>query len=178
MVGHGDPANRDRDDYYPTPAGATTALLDAQYFGDHVWECACGDGRMAEELKADDPDRTVIATDLVDRGYGQGRVDFLMERKLLAPEIVTNPPFKLAAAFARHGLYLGVERMALLLRLHFLEGSARADVLDRLAHVWVFRKRLTFSRGGEVENPKGGMIAYAWFVWDRMHGGPPTLGWL
>ena len=175
MAGAGDRANRDRDDYYPTPPAATAALLRVERFA-AVWECACGDGRMARELEAGGC--RVVATDLVDRGYGQGRIDFLMERRLLAADIVTNPPFKLGAQFARHGLNLGAGKMALLLRLGFLEGSGRGDVLDRLARVWVFRGRLTFSRRGEIADPKGGMIAYAWFVWDRAHVGPATVGWI
>ena len=122
----------------------------------------------------------VIATDLVDRGYGEARIDFLMETQLLAPNIVTNPPFKMGESFARHGLALGVRKMALLLRRQFLEGASRRDLLERtcLARVFVFSRRVTFSRGGEIEAPKGGMIAYAWFVWDRAHVGPPPLGWL
>ena len=83
----------------------------------------------------------VFGSDVADYGnpthfYGR---DFLMERK--APEgteaIVTNPPFMLANEFVRHALTL-VPRVIMLLRLAFLEGTGRSDILDegKLARVY------------------------------------------
>ena len=49
-----------------------------------------------------------------------------------------------------------------------------------LARVWVFSRRLSLNRGGTgpAYPGAGGMIAFAWYVWERGHSGPPTLGWL
>ena len=57
-----------------------------------------------------------------------------------AGTIITNPPFMLATEFVRHALEL-VPRVVMLLRLAFLEGVGRGDVLDggQLARVHVFR---------------------------------------
>jgi hypothetical protein len=60
----------------------------------------------------------------------------------------------------------------MLLRLAFLESERRSPILDAgtLARVHIFR-----SRDG-WEGPKASSaIAFAWFVWDHTHNGPPTV---
>lgn len=169
---------RERDDFYPTPRWATQALLDVEGFVQPIWECACGEGHMAEVLR--EAGYHVVPTDLVDRGYGQARVDFLMESTLRAPVIVTNPPYKLAGQFARHALALGADKVCLLVQLSFLEGADRARTLFAThppARVWIFAKRPHFEKNRAVEEGSG-LQAYAWVVWNRFSGGPPRLGWL
>lgn len=173
-----DHANREKDDFYPTPPEGTRALLGVEQFDGPIWEPACGDGAIVNVLREAGHD--VVATDLVARGEGTARVDFLMEYQTLAPNIVTNPPFKLAAPFMRKALELADRKVAILLRLACLEGAERGDIYDNtpLARVWVFRKRLTMMRGEVKDGQAGGMLAFAWFVWDRTHTGAPVLGWL
>ena len=96
-----------KDDLYETPAPAVYTLLRNEVtLGQRIWEPACGPGAIVSILR--DHGKEVVATDLVDYGCpdSQGNIDFLMEHK--APEgvqsIVTNPPFKLADEFVRHGL--------------------------------------------------------------------------
>lgn len=173
--------NREKDDFYSTPRSATEALLSVENFDGGVWEPACGDGAISRVLVAHGFD--VASSDLVNRGFGETRVDFLMETRLRAPNVVTNPPFKLASQFARHALRLGAIKLALLLKVGFLEGIERGDLFDSepFARLHVFRRRQTFLRNGDESvtmNGAGGMIAYAWFVWDRAHSGKPTVGWL
>jgi hypothetical protein len=170
-----DPANRDHDDFYPTPPEGTHALLAVETFRGTVWECACGDGRMSRVLEAHGYD--VESSDLVDRGYGTPRVDFLMETRQV-DNIVTNPPYKLAEEFALHALPLARRKVALLCRLAWLEGERRRRMFEStpLARVWVFSRRLAIHRRGETTGR--GMIAFAWYVWQHGHEGPPTIGWL
>ena len=172
-----DHANREANDFYPTPERGTRALLAVERFDGAIWEPACGDGAMSRVLE--DAGHDVVSTDLVDRGYGESRRDFLMEFTLAAPNVVTNPPFKLALQFMQHAWSLGARKMAFLLRLAALEGAERGKFYDssNLARVWVFRGRLSMYRSGIVL-ANGGMVPMAWFVWDRAHQGPPTLGWL
>ena len=174
-----DAENRDKDDFYPTPPPGTRALLSVERFQGPIWECACGRGDISRVLAS--AGYEVVSTDLVNRGFGVPRVDFLMERHLLAPNIVTNPPFKHAEAFVRRGLDLGVRKMAMLMRLAWLEGQEREKLFrsSPLARVWVFSRRLeAWCRGEKPIKNKGGLIAFAWFVWDSGHVGPPTLGWI
>lgn len=176
-----DAENRDRDDFYPTPPIATEALLAVERFDGTVWEPACGDGAIARVLEA--AGHRVVSADLIDRGYGQVGVDFLLDWQTRADHVVTNPPFKLAEPFIRHALARVPGRVAMFLRLAFLEGQARRRLFTGtpLARVWVFSSRVALVRGGgEMRQGRaaGGMIAFAWFVWDPAHVGPPQLGWL
>jgi hypothetical protein len=72
-------------------------------------------------------------------------------------------------------------KVAMLLKIGFLEGPTREALHQRLARVWVIRRRVTFLKGGKEfsrSNGKGGIHTYAWFVWDKRHTGPVALGWL
>lgn len=172
---------REKDDFFPTPLRAVEALLAAERFDGRVWEPACGDGAISRPFEA--AGYEVVSTDLVDRGYGQHGVDFLMEWRPRAPNIVTNPPFKLAVPFVRKSLQLTTGKVAMLLKIAFLEGQERGQLFREspLARVLVFSQRLAFVPGGTIGARKldgGGMMAFAWFVFDHAHTGKPTLGWL
>lgn len=174
-----DTANRERDDFYPTPAAGTRALLSVERFDGCIWECACGDGAISKELEA--AGYTVISTDLIDRGYGAGGVDFLLDFQTAAPNIITNPPFKHAEEFVRHALARATRKVAMLCRLAWLEGIERKALFERtpLARIWVFSRRLAMLRGGAaMQQGGGGMIAFAWYVWEHGHSGPPSIGWI
>ena len=129
-------------DLYQTPAPATRALLAAEPLDGSIWEPANGRGAISDVLRA--AGFHVIATDLADYGVqdARGGVDFLAQTA--APDgvttILTNPPFMYANEFVRHALTL-VPRVAFLLRLAFLEGVGRSDIIEggQLARVYVFR---------------------------------------
>lgn len=173
-------SKRHAEDFYRTPPECTSALLAYESFSGPIWEPACGDGAISEVLKSAGHD--VFSTDLIDRGYGFGELDFLAQGQTVAPTIVTNPPFKLADAFVLHSLSLGVCKIAMLLRLTWLEGEARRRKLFQHyppSRVWIFSRRPTLWNGDDPDaRTTGGAIAYGWFIWDRDHVGPPTLGWI
>ena len=103
------------------------------------------------------------------------------ERTGPAPNIITNPPFKLAEEFAYKAVVLASRKIALLARLGLLEGQQRRKMFlsTPLARVWVFSKRLPMMhRHDFVGEKSSSAIAFAWFVWDHAHSGSPTLGWL
>lgn len=176
------PVARAADDFYATPRSAIEQLLDVEPFTGPVWEPACGNGAISKVLQ--ERGHEVVSTDLVDRGYGQGGTDFLLQWWALAPNVVTNPPFKLGTEFARHALKLVPGKVAMLLKIGFIEGPTRSDLHDgehALARIWVIRRRVTFLKDGREfvrSNGKGGIHTYAWFVWDREHSGAPQVGWL
>jgi len=167
-------------DLYETPAPATRALLAEETFDGPIWEPA--DGRSAISRVLREAGYHVIATDLVDYGMPNalGGVDFLAQT--FAPEgakiIVSNPPFMYADEFVRHALTL-VSRVIFLLRLAYVEGTGRADILDggQLARVYVFRNRLPMLHRDGWTGPRtnSSMMPLAWFVWDRHHRGPTEL---
>lgn len=172
--------DREKDDFYKTPPRATLALLSVETFDSPIWEPACGDGAISSVLEA--AGHTVVSTDLVDRGYGAPRRDFLMELTLMAPTVITNPPFKLADEFVLHAMHLGARKVAIFQRTAWLEGTKRHGHLWSKfppARVWVFSSRVTLWRGDDVNaKDKGGVMSLAWFVFDRGHIGSPALGWL
>jgi hypothetical protein len=170
-------ADLDGPDFFPTPAWATFALLDNECFEGDVWEPACGDGAMARVIEASG--LKVRSTDLYDRGYGEGGVDFL-KCKRRVDNIITNPPYNSAEGFVRAGVRLARKKFALLLRLAFLESANRYSTIFSLtppSRVWVFSERITFyPAGAEVKG--SGTTAYAWFVWDKNASGHTELKWL
>lgn len=169
---------RERNDFYSTPDSAIRALLNVERFAKNFWEPACGDGAICK-VASDEYQYAPIGTDLVARGYGIGGVDFLMERKLLGPDIITNPPFRLAVQFLEHALDLGAEKIAFCLRLQFLEGQRRLSLLKRLARVYVFSKRIPRMHNPDYDGPKTtSLMAFAWFVWDRAPHAEPILRWI
>lgn len=181
-------AMREKDDFYPTPPDLVRSLLAVETFGSTTptWECACGDGAISGLLTG--AGVPVLSTDLVDRGYGLSRRDFLLEQVLPCvadgqpiDTICTNPPFKLAEMFWRHAIALGARRVVLLCRLSFLEGLDRAAMFRAAppSRVWICPYRAKLQRGRQATAAdSSGMWAYAWFVHDRGHKGPPVLGWL
>jgi hypothetical protein len=164
-------------DFFPTPAWATHALIDNERFEGDIWECACGNGAMSKVLNL--ASRSVISSDLYQRGYGEAGIDFLeSERK--SDNIVTNPPYNAAESFVRSGVKLARRKFALLLRLAFLEGANRANTIfseTPPSRVWVFSERITFYPAGAVQQGSG-TTAYAWFVWDKEAENGTELKWL
>lgn len=170
-------ADLDGPDFFPTPAWATHALIDNEQFEGDIWESACGNGAMSDVLET--TGNCVISTDLYDRGYGEGGVDFLRPKRR-ASNIVTNPPYNAAEGFVQSGLRAADRKFALLLRLAFLEGANRQRTIFTDAppsRVWVFSERITFYPAGAVQKGSG-TTAYAWFVWDKDATGCTELKWL
>ena len=68
---------REINDFYATEPKAMELLLKEETFNKDVWECACGQGHLSEVLKAHG--YNVKSTDLIDRNYGTGGIDFLTQ---------------------------------------------------------------------------------------------------
>lgn len=167
-------------DLYETPDVATEALLRVEWLPLRIWEPACGPGRIVNVLRA--YGHKVFASDLINYGtdptasYGR---DFLKEQR--APKdietIVTNPPYMWAEEFVAKALKL-CPRVIMLLRLAFLESERRCGILENcgLARIYQFRKRLPMMHRHRWEGRKANSgMAFAWFVWERAHRGPPTV---
>ncbi|MGD9802539.1 MAG: hypothetical protein AB7E80_16400 [Hyphomicrobiaceae bacterium] len=177
-------AARIPNEYYPTPPEATRALLSVERFDGSIWEPACGEGAIASVLT--EAGHSVVATDLVDYGYGIPRVNFLKETRPRARHIVTNPPYGsgLADAFIEHSLAFARETrgtVAMLLNLSSLahrtrtrwwqaHPPARLYAIDDIV-CWPERQYgpppTQFTRH-----------RYFWAVWTPNHEGPSAFWWL
>ena len=169
-------ADLEGPDYFPTPKWATYALIDNEKFDGDIWECACGDGAMSTVLL--ETGNEVYSSDLYQRPYGVAGQDFLTEKRRAA-NIITNPPYNSAEGFVKAGLEKSDKKLALLLRLAFLEGSNRNRSIFTVnppSRVWVFSERITFYPAG-AKIAGSGTTAYAWFVWDKTESGPTELKW-
>ena len=121
-------ADLDGPDFYPTPRWATFALIVSERFEGEIWECACGDGAMSEVLK--ETGCSVFSSDLYQLGYAAlGDVVDFLHTPVVADNIVTNPPYNCAEGFVAKGVKHARKKLALLLRLAFLEGANRANTI-------------------------------------------------
>lgn len=174
---------REVDDFYPTPAYAVEELLKREKFTGSIWECACGDGAISSVLEANG--YLVMSTDLIDRGYGKGGVNFLDEgmfsENKIEDNIITNPPYKYALDFILQAKKLSRNKVAMFLKTVWLESESRYEMFQDkeypLKTVYQFSKRVTLSKGG-IKMKNSGMIAYAWYVWDKEYKGKPTIEWI
>ena len=96
IIGASNHSNTEREanDFYATDPKAIDALVgyDGITLPHTIWEPSCGTGQLSERLKQHGFD--VISTDLIDRSYGMGGVNFFDQYKM--PDgcncIITNPP--------------------------------------------------------------------------------------
>jgi hypothetical protein len=168
-------------DFYPTPAEGTRALLAVETFDGTIWEPACGDGGIAKHLVL--AGYEVVSTDLVDRGYGQGGVNFLSETATRAKHIITNPPYGsgLADQFVRHALQLTRATggtVAMLLDLAGLAHSLRHPLWVSYppANVYVLDELICQPAG--IPTFTKATFRYCWVLWKPTHAGDTRLRWL
>ena len=170
---------RETSDYYATDPKAVEQLLELESFSNAIWEPACGEGHISKVLK--EHGHYVRSTDLVDRGFGEGGIDFLMQWERWRGDIITNPPYKLAQEFVEKAIQLIDHRakVAMFLKLTFLEGQARYKLFKNTPprRVWVAVHRLECPMNGVFSNGKGSAVCYAWFVWEKGFTGKPEIGW-
>lgn len=116
---------REVNDYYATDPIAMNILLEVENFSNNIWECACGEGHLSTVLVENG--YNVKSTDLIDRGYGEGCVDFLNYNGTFEGDIITNPPYKYASKFLEKAISIipNGNKIAMFLKLQFLEGQAR-----------------------------------------------------
>jgi len=173
------PRERSANDWYREPVWAIEGLLDVQRFSGLTLDPACGSGTIPTTFEA--RGLSCHGADLVDRAGGDYAVmDFLTETRAGAVDnVVTNPPFDLAEAFLSRALRLARHKVAFLLRLSWLEGRSRIWVYDStpLCAVHPFAARVSMPPGGMDIEPKGGAVAFAWYVWDHSHpvGAPAVI---
>lgn len=173
---------REKDDFYATDPKAIDALAEKWQIPNTILEPACGSGHLA--IRLEQLGHHVIATDKVDRGYGDVR-DFFSYTTM--PEgcecIITNPPYKFATEFVEHSLRLLPDGgwCAMFVKTTFLEGQKRFKAI--FSHyppllVLQFVQRIKCAKNGDFEAISGSAVAYCWIVWQKGYQGPTTLDWI
>lgn len=151
-------------DYYATEPKAVKYLLELEKFDGDIWECACGEGSLSEEIKK--YGYKVFSTDIVDRKYGDKIVDFLaMDNTETDMNLITNPPYAYADDFIVKGMEILKEgkKLALFMPIRYLEGKKRKKIFAAYPPkvVYVSSSRLACAINGDFANMKGSAVSYA-----------------
>ena len=176
---------REQHDYYATDPIAIDVLINdgKSKINHNVWECACGEGHLAKRLS--DYGYNVTATDLIDRGFGTGGVNFLESNTIFNGDIVTNPPYKYAVKFIEHALDIipTGNKVFMFLKLQFLEGKSRKELFKKYPpkFVYVSSSRILCAKNGDFKAAKkngASAVAYAWYEWEKGYTGDTIIKWV
>ena len=174
---------REPNDYYATSPKAVIKFMKIFQIPNVVCEPACGEGHISKVLEA--YNHKVYSSDLIDRGYGKGNVDFFKTVKL--PDdcncIITNPPYKFAMEFVLHSLKLLKDDglCIMFLKTTFLEGKNRYNKLFKYnppLYVYQFVERVICANNGNFEQYPSSAISYCWFVWKKGYKGDTIVKWI
>ena len=176
---------REINDYYATDPIAIDVLINdgKAEISNNVWECSCGEGHLSKRLL--DYGYDVTSTDLIDRGYGIGGVNFLDTNSMFYGDIITNPPYKYAIQFVEHALDIIPEgnKVFMFLKLQFLEGKSRKELFKKYPPkcIYVSSSRILCAKNGDFEGMKksgGSAVAYAWYEWEKGYTGDTVIKWV
>ena len=175
---------RQPEDFYPTHPAITKMLLEREELTGNIWEPACGRGDMSEVFI--DRGYDVLSTDLIDRGYGEGGIDFLDDTQIsrfgAADNVITNPPFRFALDFVLQSKKIARNKICILNATMFLDGIKRYEMWQDkdfpLKTMYQFAGRVGFRKNEIVDQTEGGLIPWAWFVFEKGYTGDPTIKWI
>lgn len=183
---------REKNDFYATDPISIDKLLTVESPSNKIWECAAGDGHLAQRLKERGFD--VFSSDIIERNYKLDMTaDFLTMSALglgsneqPAYDILTNPPYKYAKEFVLKALDILSDgrKVYMFLKLTFLEGKARfKEVFSKYPpeKIYVFSERVLCAKNAEFTKMReggGSAVAYAWFVWKKGYTGDTLVKWI
>lgn len=159
-------------DAYFTPIEAVISLLllEKEHIPATIYEPAAGNGAIVIPLRNNK--YNVYASDIVDYGleHCQSNIDYLKIGPLpFNHGIITNPPYKLAQAFAEKAINES-NYVAFLLRTNFLESTARLAFFRKYppTRIWISSRRLPMMhRNGWTGAKAESNTCYAWFIWKK-----------
>lgn len=170
---------RVQHDYYATDPQAVEELLKVESFDKNILEPCCGEGHISKVLEKHS--YMVESSDLIDRNFGAGGVDYLTISSWHG-DIITNPPYKYAKEFVEHSLKIikPGQRVAMLLKIQFLESVKRRELFEENPpkYVYVFSKRTSCARNGDFTNYPSSAVCYCWYIWEKGFKGEPVIRWI
>lgn len=172
-------------DWFVEPAWTVEALLNAESLEGTIWDPACGGGTINHVLSS--RGLRCFNSDIVDRGCGRQH-DFLGTLAKgpfgAVDNVVTNPPYNVAQAFAERALEFATRKVALLVQAKFLYSQARFGLFtgNPVARIYHLSSRPSMPPGALLRDGKikaaGGKMDFLWIVFQRGYFGPPTAHWL
>jgi hypothetical protein len=142
-----------------------------------LWECACGDNRLVEEM-------IKLGYKAVGSDKAQGH-DFILDPstknrivgKGVPCDIITNPPFDLATEFVMRAFDVAKWKIAMLLPLQYVAAQNRTKLFDdppggwKLAAIYPYATKPKFTRPDGTEKAMcrmWGSGEVAWYVWRKV----------
>ena len=180
-------ATRERleHDFHVTPPDSIKRILDKEYLAGSILEPACGCGAISKMLETYYPNSHIISTDLIDRGYGIGDIDFLTHDFCIKfDNVITNPPFSLAQEFIEKALEISNDKVIMFAKIQLLESKSRYKMFLKtpLQYIYVFSDRQSPWRNGSPVDEKGkkwcSAMCFAWFVFKHGYTGEPIIRWI
>lgn len=169
---------RDTDDWYVEPEWCVEALKERHFFLKAIHDPCCGMGTIPTVFDG-------TGADIVDRGYGYPRRNFL-EDDTIYDNIVTNPPYGIAQEVIEHAIAHTRYSVAALVQVKFLCSQKRYNLFkrDETEAIYFLSKRpsmppgrLLVERGESVRG--NGSIDFCWVVWSHWNNGAPLeVDWL
>ena len=101
---------------------------------------------------------------MIDRGYGEGGIDFLTLRKPLTNALVMNPPWSLAEKMVRHAAQLGIDYIALLLKAHWMHAQERALMAQQ---AWCPTRAYLLTWRPDFRAQRSPTIDCTWWIFER-----------
>lgn len=187
------------NDFYATDPKAVETLLHNEFFNfDSFLEPCVGEGHIVEAVHKFVNRFYSIpywkkcnlkTLDIINRGYPNTITqDFLTwKTQEKFNTIITNPPYSLAKEFIEKGMELLTNdgKMAMFLKIQFLEGAKRKELFDKYPpkYIYVFRNRMPTWNNGQPKDPKTGKkwattMCHAWFIWEKGSTSEPVVRWL
>lgn len=188
MLGASNHSEKDREinDYYATDPKSLEIFLnklqkDEIQLHKKIWECACGEGHLSKLLKNKGYD--VFSSDLIDRGYGLGNIDFLKTSNIdIKSDILTNPPYKFAKEFVEKALEIQADGYytIMFLKIQFLEGQGRKELFKKYPpkYIYVNSARQTCYINGDMSKKMSSASCYCWFIWEKGFKEEPIIRWI
>lgn len=176
--------DREEHDFYGTPIEEVENILRVENLKEPILDPCCGTGNMQQAL-FNSGYRNYIATDLIDRDFGQPNLDFLSDDYPYTEgieSIIINPPFKYAQEFVEKAIKIAKDKVIVLARIQFLEGIKRYDGIFKEnppTRTYIYVDRIGCAKNNDfINNGKGNSMVYAWYVWDKNSNEKSQLKWI
>jgi hypothetical protein len=178
--------NRKENDFYPTAPVATQSLIENCNIPKTIWEPCAGKGHISKELIRNGFD--VFSSDLFsynDSLISNIKTDYDFQTCDLpdVEGVITNPPFK--SNLPQKLIERCLDKysfIAIFCRLTFMESGRRYNLFKNNppSKILVFSERVNCDE--KLFYPKekqiGGMVAYAWFIWDKNLNETNKIDWI
>lgn len=171
---------REINDFYATPTEEVFNILQYEEVQGIILEPCCGMGHMVEGILQHNLGNKIIATDLIDYGYGEVGLDYLCDNYPHTEgigTIIINPPFKLIEEFVNKSLEIATDKVILFARNQFVESQSRFEniFLDNPpSRIYQYVDRVACAKGGDFDKKMSSNMAFSWFVWDKQSNNKET----